>query len=75
MWEPKLDGYRVLAFIDDEGVTLRSRRGLELAATFPQLVAELGSRSIGGMILDGELVAFDADGQARPSARCRIARS
>src|SRR5438093_934939 len=33
MWEPKLDGYRVLAFIDARGVRLRSRRGLELAAT------------------------------------------
>ena len=32
MWEPKLDGYRVLAFIDEQGVKLRSRRGLELAA-------------------------------------------
>ncbi|MGH8699898.1 MAG: hypothetical protein ACREVR_01800, partial [Burkholderiales bacterium] len=28
MWEPKLDGYRVLAFIDEHGVKLRSRRGL-----------------------------------------------
>ena len=33
MWEPKLDGYRVLAFIDEHGVKLRSRRGLELAGT------------------------------------------
>ena len=41
MWEPKLDGYRVLAFIDENGVKLRSRRGLELADKFPRLVAEL----------------------------------
>src|SRR5215470_16877984 len=27
MWEPKLDGYRALAFIDEDGVKLRSRRG------------------------------------------------
>src|SRR5438067_287972 len=27
MWEPKLDGYRVLAFVDGHGVKLRSRRG------------------------------------------------
>ena len=38
MWEPKLDGYRVLAFIDEHGVRLRSRRGLELAPKFPRLV-------------------------------------
>ena len=39
MWEPKLDGYRVLAFIDEQGVRLRSRRGLELA---PQVSAARG---------------------------------
>ncbi|HEY6984536.1 MAG TPA: non-homologous end-joining DNA ligase, partial [Rhodanobacteraceae bacterium] len=64
-WEPKLDGYRVLAFIDEHGVRLSSRRGIELAGAFPQLVAELGKQDANGMILDGELVAFDANG--RPS--------
>ena len=34
MWEPKLDGYRVLAFIDERGVKLRSRNGLDLAGEF-----------------------------------------
>jgi bifunctional non-homologous end joining protein LigD len=34
MWEPKLDGYRALAFIDEHGVKLRSRRGLELSSRF-----------------------------------------
>ncbi len=65
MWEPKLDGYRVLAFIDQHGVKLRSRRGLELEGTFPRLAAELGTQAVQGMILDGEIVAFDANG--RPS--------
>src|ERR1700682_5551053 len=65
MWEPKLDGYRVLAFLDENGVKLRSRRGLGLAGTFPRLAAELGKQGALGMILDGEIVAFDASG--RPS--------
>ncbi|UXI65896.1 DNA ligase D [Tahibacter amnicola] len=65
LWEPKLDGYRVLAFIDDAGVRLRSRGGLELAPAFPRLVAELRQQAERGMILDGEIVAFDATG--RPS--------
>ncbi|MEO8752522.1 MAG: DNA ligase D [Casimicrobiaceae bacterium] len=63
MWEPKLDGYRVLAFISDAGVKLRSRRGLELASKFPRLVQELSQQAAGSMILDGELVAFDASGK------------
>ena len=63
MWEPKLDGYRVLAFVEDGRARLSSRRGVELAAAFPQLVAELVKQDANGMILDGELVAFDANGK------------
>ena len=60
MWEPKLDGYRVLAFVSGQ-TRLRSRRGLELAKQFPGLAAELAKQGA-GMILDGELVAFGEDG-------------
>ena len=63
MWEPKLDGYRALAFLRDGQVTLRSRRGLELAQDFPRLAAELGRQAVSTMILDGEIVAFDASGK------------
>ncbi len=63
MWEPKLDGYRVIAFVGEDGVELRSRRGLELAGSFPRLAAELGKQAARGMILDGEIVAFDASGK------------
>ena len=65
MWEPKLDGYRVLAFVGPKGVKLKSRRGLELSRQFPGVAAELERQGEGGMVLDGELVAFDASG--RPS--------
>jgi bifunctional non-homologous end joining protein LigD len=64
-WEPKLDGYRVLAFVDGRGVRLRSRRDLDLSASFPRLAAELRAQAVDGMVLDGELVAFDPGG--RPS--------
>src|SRR5258706_3020918 len=63
MWEPKLDGYRALAFIDGKGVKLRSRRGLELGEDFPRLIADLGKQGVNGMVLDGEIVAFDASGK------------
>jgi len=63
MWEPKLDGYRVLAFIEGKEVKLRSRRGLDLTSSFPQLVSELGQQMVKGMVLDGEIVAFDETGK------------
>jgi bifunctional non-homologous end joining protein LigD len=62
MWEPKLDGYRALAFISDKGVTLKSRRGLELGS-FARLEADLANQAVSSMVLDGELVAFDAAGR------------
>ena len=63
LWEPKLDGYRALAFVDARGVRLRSRRGIDLTPAFPQLVADLRQQATQGMLLDGELVAFDAAGK------------
>ncbi len=65
LYEPKLDGYRMLAFVRDGEVKLRSRRGLDLTPAFPQIAAELAAQSSGGMIVDGEVVALDAAG--RPS--------
>ena len=64
-WEPKLDGYRVVAFVEGESVKLRTRRGLDLAADFPKVCAELRKQAVETMILDAEIVAFDAEG--RPS--------
>ena len=62
-WEPKLDGYRVLVFIEGKDVKLRSRRGLDFASSFPKLVAELAQQAVKGMVLDGEIAAFDASGK------------
>ncbi len=64
-YEPKMDGYRVIAFVQGASVRLKSRRGLDLTPFFPELAAELGAQPAGQMILDGEIVALDADG--RPS--------
>jgi bifunctional non-homologous end joining protein LigD len=64
MWEPKLDGYRALAFVrPDGGVELRSRKGLDLAADYPAVASELAAQLVNAMVLDGELVAFDAGGK------------
>ena len=65
LFEPKVDGYRALAFIEGGRVRLQSRRGQDLTAAFPELVADLAAQAVDQMILDGEIVALDPDG--RPS--------
>jgi bifunctional non-homologous end joining protein LigD len=62
--EPKLDGYRVLAFVADGKVTLRTRNGLDITASFPAVAAELAQQPVQPMILDGEIVGFE---NGRPS--------
>lgn len=64
-YEPKLDGYRVLAYIDNNEVFLQSRRGIDLTPMFPEVVEDLQRQCIDTMLLDGEIVALDDDG--RPS--------
>ncbi|HYL03046.1 MAG TPA: non-homologous end-joining DNA ligase [Steroidobacteraceae bacterium] len=62
-YEPKLDGYRVIAFVRGGSVTLRSRRGLDLTPFFPEIAVELADQAVGQMIIDGEIVALDAAGK------------
>jgi bifunctional non-homologous end joining protein LigD len=62
VFEPKLDGYRILAFIQEGSVQLCSRRGIDSSAQFPWLVEAL-RRQPWNMVLDGELVAFDEQGK------------
>ena len=74
MYEPKLDGYRVLAFVREGQVTLRSRRGLDLTRAFPRIVSELARQGVDALVLDGEVVALGADGRASFNALQNRAR-
>ena len=65
LFEPKLDGIRALAFIEDGVVTLRSRRGLDVSAQYPALARAIAAQPVSSAILDGEIVALDEHG--RPS--------
>jgi ATP-dependent DNA ligase len=56
VYEPKFDGFRVLAFVDGEDVYLQSRTGKPLRRYFPELEFPPGR-----YVLDGELVILDAD--------------
>jgi bifunctional non-homologous end joining protein LigD len=65
LYEPKLDGYRVIAIVRDGQVQLQSRRGLDYTKAFPEVVADLEAQPARNFILDGEIVALDTGG--RPS--------
>jgi bifunctional non-homologous end joining protein LigD len=65
LFEPKLDGYRVIASVEDGDVRLASRRGLDCSAEHPWLVDALRQQPYRNIIFDGEIVALDEQG--RPS--------
>ena len=65
LYEPKLDGYRVIAFVHGSSVRLQSRRGIDMTGVFPDITADLAQQAGADMILDGEIVALGPDG--RPS--------
>ena len=65
LYEPKLDGYRVIATVQGPKITLTSRRGIDLTPFFPEVVAELATQAVGQMVLDGEVIALESNG--RPS--------
>jgi len=62
LFEPKLDGYRVLAFIRHGEVTLRTRNGNDYTGHYPQVATELGSHVQRELVLDGEMVALNEKG-------------
>ena len=60
--EIKFDGYRLIARVEGRAVRLFSRNGKDWTARFPALVDALADLNIGAALLDGELVALQADG-------------
>ena len=57
-YEPKWDGFRSIAFVDDGEVYLQSRNGRPLSRYFPELEFPAGR-----YVLDGEIVLFDEQGR------------
>jgi DNA ligase D-like protein (predicted ligase) len=62
LYEVKFDGYRCLAGRDSTGVTLWSRRENLFTKQFPQ-TAQACERLPTGTLVDGEIVALDANGR------------
>ena len=64
LYELKLDGYRAIAFTRDGVVHLRSRNDNDFSIRYPGVTKAL-AKLPDNTVIDGEVVAFDAEG--RPS--------
>ena len=62
LFEPKLDGFRALAFLEAGAVRLVSRAGKDMTRNFPAIADDLAVLPHERLVIDGEIVALDADG-------------
>ncbi len=62
-FEMKWDGIRAIARVDGGEVTLTSRNGKDLTATYPEIAALADAVTADSAILDGEIVAFGTHGR------------
>jgi bifunctional non-homologous end joining protein LigD len=62
-YEFKWDGVRALAFVRDGELVLRSRKGDDITVRYPELAALPGVLSGHDVVVDGEVVALDAQGR------------
>ena len=62
LFEPKLDGFRALAFLQDGNVRLVSRTGKDMTKNFRGIADDLSVLPHREMVLDGEIVALGDDG-------------
>ena len=60
VYEEKYDGYRILAYKEGARVTLFSRNAKDRTATFPDIARDVARLRARTLLLDGEVVAFDA---------------
>nr|MBA3260165.1 DNA ligase [Gemmatimonadales bacterium] len=77
LFEPKLDGYRVLAARERGEVRLRTRNGNECETGFPEVARAVAALPFDRLLLDGEVVALDGAGLPsfqRLQGRARLRR-
>jgi bifunctional non-homologous end joining protein LigD len=64
VFEPKLDGFRALAFKDGDSVRLLSRNEKDLGGRFPEIAEAVARQPVERMVIDGEIVALDEKGRS-----------
>lgn len=62
--ELKLDGYRILAFLERGKARLLTRNGKDWSDKVPELIETLEEWNPGNLVLDGELVVMDENGRS-----------
>jgi bifunctional non-homologous end joining protein LigD len=63
LFEPKLDGFRTLAFLNRGKVRLQSRGGIDVTSHYRGLEQSLEKQSASQLVLDGEIIALDTRGK------------
>jgi bifunctional non-homologous end joining protein LigD len=65
VWEEKYDGVRLIALKDGRRVRLLTRNDKDRTADFPEVTAAVAALPAPTLVIDGEVVVFDADGVSR----------
>lgn len=68
LFEPKLDGYRIIASINEGQARLYSRNGNNVTTKYRGIVENLSRQPVSRALLDGEIIALDEKG--RPCFQC-----
>lgn len=62
--EIKFDGYRILCFVADGGVVIKTRNGNDWTQKFPAVAAALAELNVKNAVIDGEAVMLDDKGRS-----------
>ena len=61
VYEPKLDGYRAMLFVSDDGCRVQSRRGHDITDAFQDVADAAFEQLPTGLVLDGELMVWSGE--------------
>jgi ATP-dependent DNA ligase len=71
-FEPKLDGFRCLAFRQGDDVVLQAKSGKPLTRYFPEIVDLLAALPAQRFVLDGELLVLAGEDYAFEALQMRL---
>jgi ATP-dependent DNA ligase len=75
VYEPKLDGYRAILFVGDDGCRVQSRGGHDITAEFRDVADAAAEQLPAGLVLDGELIVWVRGAMDFGELQRRLARA